>query len=73
MEMKLHCFFYVISAIASYVEYMKTRVENLHLYLLQMEVSAKLMHGDIMLFPYRLKTTGNKGFLMFSGGIERVQ
>ena len=51
MEMKLHCFLCYLYHRTLYFEYMKTRVENFHLYLLQMEISAKLMHGDIILFP----------------------
>ena len=41
--MELHCIFCVIPAIALYIEYIKTRVENFHLYLLLMEFYAKLI------------------------------
>ena len=50
--MELHCIFCVIPAIALYIEYIKTRVENFHLYLLLMEIHAKLMHGDLILSPW---------------------
>ena len=43
--------FCVIPVIAPYIEYIKTRVENFHLYLLLMEIHAKLMHGDLILSP----------------------
>ena len=43
--------FCVIPPITLYIEYIKTRVENFHLYLLLMEIYAKLMHGDIILSP----------------------
>ena len=43
--------FCVIPAIAPYIEHIKTRVENFHLYLLLMEIYAKLMHEDIILSP----------------------
>ena len=52
IEMKLHCFC-IISAIALCIEHIKTRMENCHLYLLLMEIYAKLMHGEIsMLNPF---------------------
>ena len=51
MEMKLHCFFVLSLPPHLTLSILRLGWRVFALHLLQMEIYAKLMHGDIILFP----------------------